>query len=45
MLKIYHAPATRAFRVIWVCEELAIPYEIVPVDFSPAYRASPEGGP
>ena len=42
MLKIYHAPATRAFRVIWVCEELAIPYEIVPVDFSPAYRASPE---
>ena len=42
MLKIYHAPATRAFRVIWVCEELHIPYEIVPVDFSPAYRATPE---
>lgn len=42
MLKIYHAPATRAIRVIWVCEELAIPYEVVPVDFSPTYRATPE---
>lgn len=42
MLKIYHATGTRAFRVIWVCEELSVPYEIVPVDFSAAYRASPE---
>jgi len=42
MLKIYHAPGTRGFRVIWLCEELAIPYEIVPVDMAPAYRASPE---
>ena len=42
MLKIFHFPGTRAFRVIWVCEELGIPYEIAPVDFSAAYRASPE---
>jgi glutathione S-transferase len=42
MLKIYHAPVTRAFRVIWVCEELGLPYEVIPVDFSAAYRASPE---
>ncbi len=42
MLKIYHAPRTRGFRVIWLCEELDIPYEIVPVDFSPTYRATPE---
>ena len=42
MLKIYHAPRTRGFRVIWLCEELGIPYEINPVDMSPAYRASPE---
>ena len=42
MLKIYHAPRTRGFRVIWLCEELDIPYEINPVDFSPAYRATPE---
>jgi glutathione S-transferase len=42
MLRIYHAPRTRGFRVIWLCEELNIPYEIKPVDFSPAYRATPE---
>jgi len=42
MLKIYHAPRTRGFRAIWLCEELDIPYEINPVDFSPAHRARPE---
>ena len=42
MLKIYHAKGTRAFRVIWLCEELGVPYEIVPVDFSAEYRATPE---
>ncbi len=42
MLKIYHAPGTRGFRVIWVCEELSVPYEIVPVNFAPEYRATPE---
>ncbi len=42
MLKFYHAPGTRAFRVIWVCEELGVPYEIQPVDFSPEYRSTPE---
>lgn len=42
MLEIYHAPGTRSIRVIWLCEELALPYRIRLVDFSPAYRASPE---
>ena len=42
MLRIHHFPATRGFRVIWLCEELDIPYEIVPVDFSRTYRASAE---
>jgi len=42
MLTIYHAPGTRSIRVIWLCEELAIPYERVVVDFSPTYRASAE---
>jgi len=42
MIRIYHAPGTRSVRVIWLCEELGVPYEIVPVDFSPAYRASAE---
>ncbi len=42
MLKIYHAPRTRGFRVVWLCEELGTPYQIVPVDMSPKYRASAE---
>ena len=42
MLKIYHSPATRGFRAIWVCEELSVPYKIVPVNFSAEYRDSAE---
>lgn len=42
MLKIYHSPGTRGFRVIWVCEELSVPYEIVPVNFAAEYRATAE---
>jgi glutathione S-transferase len=42
VIRIYHAPRTRSIRVIWLCEELGIPHEVVPIDFSPAYRASPE---
>lgn len=42
MLRIHHVPATRGFRIIWLCEELDIPYEVVRVDFSRSYRASDE---
>ena len=42
MLKIFHTKGTRAFRVIWVCEELGVPYEISSVDFSAEFRSSPE---
>ena len=42
MLKIYHSPGTRGFRVIWLCEELSLPYEIVPVNFAAEYRKSTE---
>ena len=42
MLQIYHAPRTRGFRAIWLCEELSLPYSIVRIDMSPAYRSSPE---
>ena len=42
MLKIYHVKGTRGFRVIWASEELGLEYEVVPVDYSPAYRASSE---
>lgn len=41
-IRIYHVPRTRSIRVIWLCEELGLPYEIVPVDFTPAFRSSPE---
>jgi glutathione S-transferase len=42
VIRIYHAPGTRSVRVIWLCEELGVPYEVVPVDFSAEYRASHE---
>ncbi|MES1201209.1 MAG: glutathione S-transferase family protein [Pseudomonadota bacterium] len=30
MIKIYHIPGTRALRVVWLAEEMGLPYEIVP---------------
>ena len=35
MLKIYGAPHSRAFRVIWLANEIGIPYEHIPVTFDP----------
>lgn len=48
MLKIYHTPPTRSVRVVWLAEEMGIPYEVVPVQFggphSPEFKsASPLG--
>ena len=42
MYRIYHAPNTRGIRPIWLCEELNVTYEVTHIDFSPAYRATPE---
>ena len=33
-LRIYGVPKSRTFRVLWAAEELGIPYENVPVDFT-----------
>jgi glutathione S-transferase len=33
-LRIYGAPRSRTFRVLWAAEELGIPYENIPIDFS-----------
>ena len=41
-IRIFHVKGTRSVRVIWLCEELGVPYEIVPIDFSPDYRNSDE---
>ncbi|MBV1876757.1 MAG: glutathione S-transferase [Pseudomonadales bacterium] len=42
MLTIYHVPRTRSIRVIWLCEELNLPYQVESISFAPEYRASPE---
>jgi glutathione S-transferase/3-isopropylmalate dehydratase len=33
MLKIYHTPPTRSIRIVWLCEEMGLPYEAVTVAF------------
>lgn len=35
MLKVYHAPNTRSVRIVWLCEELGIPYELETLAFDP----------
>lgn len=41
MIKIYNFPRGRGVRVVWLCEEMGLPYRIVPVAFPPSdeYRA------
>ena len=38
MIKLYFAPLTRAVRVLWLLEELGLPYELERVDFQPTAR-------
>lgn len=42
MLKIYHSRRARSARVIWLMEELGVPYQLEALDFSPATLKSPE---
>lgn len=35
MIKLYAAPRTRAFRILWLLEELGLPYDLKMVDFKP----------
>lgn len=40
MLTLYHAPRSRSQRVVWLCEELALPYRVETLEmFSPAMQA------
>jgi glutathione S-transferase len=44
MIKLYHAPMTRSLRILWILEELEIPYEVEKLEFpaglqTPAYLA------
>jgi glutathione S-transferase len=33
MIKLYHASMTRSVRIVWLLEELGVPYELVKLDF------------
>lgn len=35
MLKLYHAPRTRSVRILWLLEELGLPYELERGEFVP----------
>ena len=35
MIKLYHAQFTRSIRILWLLEELGIPYELATVEFKP----------
>jgi glutathione S-transferase len=35
MIKVYHAPLTRSVRIIWLLEELGVPYQLERVAFTP----------
>ncbi|HZR81522.1 MAG TPA: glutathione S-transferase family protein [Candidatus Binatia bacterium] len=41
MIKLYHAPMTRSLRVLWLLEELGVPYETVNLAF-PADLQKPD---
>lgn len=28
MIRLFHAPRTRSIRVVWLCEEMGVPYEV-----------------
>lgn len=36
MLKIYHVKPTRSLRIVWLAEELGVPYELKHMPFDPA---------
>ena len=35
MIKLYFAPRTRSVRILWLLEELGLPYELARVEFKP----------
>ena len=41
MIKLYHAPKTRSVRVLWLLEELGLPYDLVTMPFTQETLKSP----
>jgi glutathione S-transferase len=42
VIKLHHSRRTRSARVIWLLEELGVPYELELVDFKPEALKAPE---
>lgn len=42
MIKVHHLNNSRSQRVLWMLEELGLPYEIVPYQRDPTTRLAPE---
>ena len=42
MLKLHHAPNSRAGRILWLLEELSLRYELNTMDFHPKFLKSDE---
>jgi glutathione S-transferase len=42
MLKLHHAPNTRSVRILWLLEELGLPYELNTMEFHPKALKSDE---
>ena len=45
MIKLHHAQLTRSIRIVWLLEELGIPYELVTVAFKPPRRSFEQNTP
>jgi glutathione S-transferase len=42
MLKVHHLGISQSDRIVWLCEELEVPYELVKYDRDPVTRLAPE---
>lgn len=42
MITLYHAPLTRSLRVLWLLEELGLPYELRKMPFTPEALNDPD---
>jgi glutathione S-transferase len=42
MIRLYHCPHARSARVLWLLEELGVPYDLVKLDFTPERLKSPD---
>ena len=42
MLTVHHLGVSQSERIIWLCEELELPYELIRYDRTESYRAPPE---